>query len=143
MVNPTGDENHLIPAVIRARSPAGVYQGWAMEFGVSGISEDPDGDGSTNLEEFAWGTHPLEAQDRAPEIHLMVASSGISLGASGVLHPQIEGWIFESDDLTEFLPRERVVIDVTTGALAVTLPLEGEPSRRFFQLRYFLEPFSP
>lgn len=86
--------------------------------GNDGSNGDPDGDGASNLQEFAFGGDPRVASNRGPSLSTVVelsgsryfaytfaARSGIAFSGSGPLSGSIDGVDYEvigSGDLTTF-----------------------------------------
>lgn len=108
---------------------------------VSGFSADPDGDGSTNLEEFAFGTDPREID--SPEVCATVSSGFLEFTVEraekvgviyvGQVSSDLEGWAEGSSH----------VLLVNEASQSLTYrdltPLSAS-SRRFGRVRVVLAP---
>ncbi len=93
--------------------------------GLSGPNDDPDGDGSDNLLEFAAGTDPLDPNSRSPG--KLIQSGGttrfryqMATDRIGLAHRLQSGPL---EDLTDFTPTspEIVAISDTVNQITVTL----------------------
>lgn len=104
---------------------------------VSGLTADPDGDGRTNLEEYAQGTSPTNANaDGGPSIG--VIPNEIFLSFTRNLFPSDLVYHLESSgDLADWAPHPATLLDTT--ALIETWEARGplDATRKFFRLRLF------
>lgn len=124
----------------------GLLDKWEAAHGLSiasgtgndGPAGDPDGDGATNLHEFAFGGDPQAASDRGPSLSTVVevsgerhfaytfaARSGVAFGGSGPLTGSRDGVDYEvtgSGNLTTF------VLGLTEVTPAVVAGLPAEPA---------------
>jgi hypothetical protein len=120
----------------------GLLDKWETAHGLSIVSPagndgpdgDPDGDGASNLHEFAFGGDPQAASDRGPSLSTVVdlsgeryfastfaARSGVAFGGSGPLSGSRDGVDYEvtgSGDLTTFV----LGLTEVTPAVAAGLP---------------------
>jgi hypothetical protein len=138
------DNVHLItpPLPPADADDDGLLDKWETAHGLSiasgtgndGPTGDPDGDGATNLHEFAFGGDPQSASDRGAVLSTVVdlsgerhfaytfaARSGVAFGGSGPLRGSRDGVDYEvtgSGDLTNFI----LGLTEVTPAVATGLP---------------------
>ncbi len=139
------------PGTVPLPPPAGSWVEWtALHFSeeersdpaLSGPEADPDGDGSPNLAEFAFGAHPRRAGD-AP--HLLPYRDG-EQGSAGLILPVAppESLIVElqwSPDLHDWqLVAGAGLTPAGGGAQLLSAPLPEESAAGYLRLRFTLRP---
>jgi len=90
------------------------WQGWALAYGLSGstalVSADPDGDGWSNAQEFAFGTSPVDVSTRA------VTQSSVT-GGIKIIYLQRSGVNYAVKSST----------DLTTWLTGTVIPSKSDP----------------
>jgi hypothetical protein len=108
----------------------------ASAAGSDGPDGDPDGDGATNLHEFAFGGDPQSGADQGPSLSTVVdlsgeryfaytfaARSGVAFGGTGPLSGSRDGLDYEvtgSGDLATFILGLTEVFPAVTDSLPAT-----------------------
>ncbi len=124
---------HLRSELVSAPAFSGIFGGWLQERGLSDGSGDADGDGFSNLEEFARGGDPHVFGDLMRVRPLLTLSKGVSV--PGLIHPQVRVRLEKSDDLLnwEFASTSN---EVVSGS-SVLRPLDGD-AEKFWRVDYRL-----
>ena len=141
----------LLANAVTVTAPPANYAGWAGFQGLSGTDarewSDPDGDGSDNLTEYAFNTHP-EAGSSRPLTTLSPQSDGTVVFSfeRPQARPDLMWTIQQSDGLAAWTALAAAAGDAAfpgpavmqTGSgpwqIRVTLPTSG-PGSRFLRLR--------
>lgn len=114
----------------------GIPDSWKSALGLSTTaniaSVDSDGDGLTNLQEYAAGTDPI-----SPSSALLITSMNTAAGTAFTMSfSSVAGKLYrvsESSDLATWTPLSPHILATTTGTQQVTLDLAGE-TRLFFRI---------
>ncbi len=114
----------------------GLPDSWKSAFGLSTTaniaSVDSDGDGLTNLQEYAAGTNPASSSSALRITSMSTdASTGFTMNFSSIAGKLYR--VSESSDLATWTPLSPHILATTTGTQQVTLDLAGE-TRLFFRI---------
>jgi len=124
---------HLETEFVAAPAHPSIYAGWLRMNGLGDQPGDDDGDGFSNLEEFARGGDPKVAGDLS--CVTMVSRPVRQLIIPGTIHPQIRLELLASEDLKSWITVE--FEQTQEGSNVVLLPEDLGP-KQFFRVRYSL-----
>jgi hypothetical protein len=121
-------------------APGERYDSWASENGVVGLFGDDDGDGLSNLFEYAFDLNP-NAADPASLLVMTPSESGFTLGFEIDLNrADIEVVLQESPDLVEWTSVPTTAGTTTSGKQRRTLQVDVNGPRMFHRIQVNLKP---
>ena len=136
--------NDYINWMAAGASPGGITPGnrfasWATTNGVSSANGDEDGDGISNLIEYALGTNPaVPSSGSALGLTLAPGQEGVSYNVNTLL-PDLDYVLEVSSDLQLWAQVDAYPVTMSGGVQLRTHPLPYSPSK-FFRLRVTAKP---
>ena len=138
--------NDYINWMAAGASPGGVAPGnrfatWAATYGVSGSAGDNDGDGISNLLEYALGLDPnAPSRVTMPVLSFAPGQSGIYYSVNSLL-PDLDYALEVSGDLQLWTQVDAYPISLNGGMQLRVYPLQGAtPTNLFYRLRVTQRP---
>lgn len=131
--------NDYINWMATGPSPGGIAPGnrfatWSTNNNVTGVTGDEDGDGVSNLIEYAMATNPsVPSSGNALAVSLIPGQEGVSYNVN-LLRPDLDYILEVSSDLTLWTQVDAYPVTMSGGVQLRTHPLPYSPSK-FFRLR--------